>query len=32
MAWLVNAKRPGEDIPVVVLRDGSKVMLSLPMQ
>ncbi len=32
MAWLVNAKRPGENVPVVVLRDGNKVMLSLPMQ
>jgi hypothetical protein len=32
MAWLVNAKRPGENVPVVVLRDGNKLNLSLPMQ
>jgi S1-C subfamily serine protease len=32
MAWLVNAKRPGESVRVLVLRDGNKVMLSLPMQ
>jgi S1-C subfamily serine protease len=32
MAWLVNAKLPGEKVPVVVLRDGNKFTLNLPMQ
>jgi hypothetical protein len=32
LTWLVNAKKPGEKIPVVVLRDGKKLELTLPMQ
>jgi hypothetical protein len=32
MTWLVNAKKPGEKVPVTVLRDGKKIDLSLPMQ
>jgi hypothetical protein len=32
MAWLVNAKRPGDRIPVVILRDGKRMTLELPMQ
>lgn len=32
MAWLVNAKRPGDRIPVVRLRDGQRTKLELPMQ
>lgn len=32
MAWLANAKRPGDRIPVVVLRDGNRIKLELPMQ
>jgi len=32
MAWLVNAKRPGDRIPVVILRDGQRMTLELPMQ
>ena len=32
MAWLVNAKRPGDRIPVVIVRDGKRMTLELPMQ
>lgn len=32
MTWLVNAKKPGEKVPVTVLRDGKKIELTLPMQ
>ena len=32
MAWLVNANRPGAVIPVVILRDGQRMTLALPMQ
>lgn len=32
MTWLVNAKKPGEKVPVTVLRGGEKVELTLPMQ
>jgi len=32
LTGLVNAKKPGEKIPVVVLRDGKKLELTLPMQ
>ena len=32
MAWLVNANRPGAVIPVVILRDGQRMTLQLPMQ
>ncbi|HET6882477.1 MAG TPA: Trx7/PDZ domain-containing (seleno)protein [Pirellulales bacterium] len=32
MTWLVNAKRPGERVAVVVLRDGARIPLELPMQ
>jgi hypothetical protein len=32
LTWLVNAKKPGEKIPVVVLRDGKKLELTLPIQ
>ena len=32
MADLINTKRPGERIPVTVLRDGKRIRLELPMQ
>jgi serine protease Do len=32
MAGLVNSRRPGDRIPVVVLRDGRRLTLELPMQ
>jgi len=32
LTWLVNAKKPGEKVPVTVLRGGEKVELTLPMQ
>jgi serine protease Do len=32
MAWLVNVRRPGDRIPVVILRDGQRMTLELPMQ
>jgi S1-C subfamily serine protease len=32
MAWLVNAHRPGDVVPVVILRDGRRMTLQLPMQ
>jgi serine protease Do len=32
MTWLVNAKKPGDTVPVTVLRDGKSVELTLPMQ
>jgi hypothetical protein len=32
MAWLVNAKRIGDRVPVVILRDGQRMRLELPMQ
>jgi S1-C subfamily serine protease len=32
MTWVANAKRPGERIPVVVLRDGKRINLELPIQ
>jgi hypothetical protein len=32
MAWLVNAKRPGDRISVVIQREGRRMTLELPMQ
>jgi hypothetical protein len=32
MAAMVNLKRPGDSVPVVVLRDGKKIDLMLPIQ
>ena len=32
MASLVNAKRPGDSIPAVVLRDGKRIELTFPIQ
>lgn len=32
MAGLVNSRRPGDKIPVVVLRDDKRIRLELPMQ
>ena len=32
MTRLINAQRPGDHVPVVVLRDGKRVSLELPMQ
>jgi S1-C subfamily serine protease len=32
LTWLVNARKPGDKIPVVVLRDGKRLELTLPMQ
>lgn len=32
MAWLVNAKRPGEKVQVTVMREGKRMDFELPMQ
>jgi membrane-associated protease RseP (regulator of RpoE activity) len=32
LAYLVNEKRPGDRVPMTVLRDGKKLVLNLPIQ
>jgi hypothetical protein len=32
MSWLVNARQKGDKVPVVILREGKRIPLELPMQ